>query len=115
MSVAQGLSFAKEQIEKTQNAFFRKEFAFDLDGVIITMNGKYKLVSIGGEKESLPLDSVQRLYDGVYDIVKHEEMKGYAKDRNLVRSKFKVDIAKFIPEVAEAVAFMDKRQTKILS
>ena len=41
MSVAQGLSFAKEQIEKTQNAFFRKEFAFDLDGVIITMNGKY--------------------------------------------------------------------------
>ena len=79
MSTARGLAFAKEQIEKTQNAFFRQAFSFELEDVSIKMNGKYKVLEIKGHQEGVSLDFAHRLYSGAYDIVKYEEMKGYAK------------------------------------
>jgi len=111
MSVAKALSFAKTKIEETQKVFFRKEFSFELNGVTIKMNGKYKPISISGSEESQTLAFFQELHEGVYAIVKHAEMKGYVQDRNIVKTKFRVDIAKLVPEVAEAVAYMDRRKT----
>lgn len=110
-SVAKALTFAKNQIEKTQNAFFRKSFEFEMDGVTVVMNGKYKLLSLSGSDGNQTMSFYKELYDGVYSIVKHAEMKGYVQDRNLVNMKFKVDIAKMLPEVAEAVAYMERKKT----
>jgi hypothetical protein len=111
MSLNKALAFAKVQIEKTQNEFFRKTFDFTKDGVVATMDGKYKLHSVSGDG-SHDADFFLSLHQGVYALVKDAEMKGYAQDRNLVRAKFKVDIAKFVPEVAEAVAYMDKKNSQ---
>jgi len=113
MSVAKALTFAKNQIESTQSAFFRKIFDFELDGVTISMNGKYKLISIIGDESGRSLSFFQQLHDGIYEIVKSAEMKGYVQDRNLVKTKFRVDIAKMVPEVAEAVAYMEKKKTAV--
>ena len=109
MKNAHGLVAAKDRIEAVQNAFFKEVFTVEENGVTMSMNGRYELKSVVSASAIGPIQIVN-FHKAIYEVVKTKEMAGYCKVRNEIRAKYRIDIAKSIPEVAEAVRYMDSRR-----
>lgn len=109
-----GLLAAKDAIEATQETFFRKVFTHTEGDVSVSMNGRYELKALESPTP-LSAEQVLGLHKSMHREVKDNEMRGYCKVRNDIKAKYRIDIAKSIPEVADAVKYMDRKQNAALA
>ena len=105
-----GLNDARTLIDVTVDEFYASTFTVEKDGVTVEANGRHQVTSVSG----VPSDAnaLQGLLADVWAKVNHDLMVRLVRVRNTVQKKHRVDIANSMPEVAEALAYMDAKQAK---
>jgi hypothetical protein len=105
-----GLNDARTLIDITIDELYASTFTVEKDGLTVEANGRHQVTSVSGV--SLGADALQGLLADVWAKVNHDLMVRLVRVRNTVQKKHRVDIANSMPEVAEALAYMDAKQAK---
>ena len=102
---------AQELLEAATSTFERREFTAEVDGVKAVLSGKRELLSVDSGPDSVRKDLLMKAYEMANHELTHERHLTLVRIRNQVTKEFRVDIKGAVPDVAEAVAYMDKRQS----
>jgi len=104
---AAGLLDARKLIDATMDEYFASAFTVEYVGMTVVTNGRHQVQSIAGEINN---DELVAAIRKAWDEANHDLMVRLARVRNAIQKKHRIDISKDMPEVAEAVAYMDARQ-----
>ncbi len=105
-----GLNEARTLIDTTVDEFYASTFTVTKADVTVEANGRHQVTSVTG----VPSDAaaMMGLLADVWSKVNHDLMVRLVRVRNTVQKKHRVDIANSMPEIAEALAYMEAKQAK---
>ncbi len=107
----------QERVEAVQNQFEQQEFEASSGDVKLTITGDFKLKSVVSTsgKADISIVDLQEANRIAVDELEHQRSIHLLRIRNQINKDHRVDIKSLVPEVAAAVAYMDKRQSKAQS
>jgi hypothetical protein len=105
-----GLNEARTLIDITVDEFYASTFTAKKDDVEVEANGRHKVTNVSGALSDA--GAMEALLAELWAKVNHDLMVRLVRVRNTVQKKHRVDIANSMPEVAEALAYMDAKTAK---
>jgi DNA-binding protein YbaB len=104
------LMSAQHQIETLMNEFDKNLFVGKSGTILVEISGAMKLKSIQPAVGEVLSESVMLAYDEAMSILEHDRAVILARVRNKVQKEFRFDIKGLIPEIANAVAYLDAKK-----
>jgi|AntDeeMinimDraft_5_1070356.scaffolds.fasta_scaffold13867_3 DNA-binding protein YbaB len=105
----QALKASQESIEAVLNEFEHIEFSHEDKGIKVTVFGSMKMKLVESIDDKFSAEDFTFVYDQAIEKLEYDKSVKLAKIRNEVQTKFKFDLASFLPEVQKAVDYLNAR------